>query len=541
MAGEQHRIVGDLGQLLGEALVQENRIAAGEVGSTAALEEQGIAGDQAIVDQETLRPRCVSRSVDQLDGDLAHHHHISTHVLDEVACGGLGDAGNPGGLIGLDVDGNGSQLEQLAYPLHVVAHHVSADMVGVIVGGKCPGEDHAVGRHHLEQTGDVIGGVDDYGFTRLSVADQIDEVHHLAGDRIMGSEVTSCKQLAEVEALGHLVIVETVGRGRRATSEGRHADTVNTVQTFTVIGVGAIGGYYGARLHQAGFPVRFLARSDADHVRRHGLRIDSPEGDAVLDVDIYDDPLKVPTSDTVIVATKTTGNAGVLAMMPGLAVEGSRVLVMQNGLGVERPFHRTVPGATVLGAMCFMCCHKVGPGHIVHVDAGAITIGEYREDGRPAGINAPLQDTVDAFRTAHVTATPTVDLEVGRWQKLVWNVAFNGLSVVLDTNTAGIVNDPSNRRMAELIMHEVVNAAQACGHGFDESFIGQMLATTEQMVAYLPSMKEDYDAGRPLELDAIYAAPVAAANAAGAPMPRTEVLLSELRRLDDANRAAEAT
>jgi len=316
---------------------------------------------------------------------------------------------------------------------------------------------------------------------------------------------------------------------------------VNTVHTFTVIGVGAIGGYYGARLHQAGFPVQFLARSDADHVRRHGLRIDSPEGDAVLDVDVYDDPAKLPASDTVIVATKTTGNDGVLQMLPGLVVEGTDVLVMQNGLGVERPFHRTVPGATVLGAMCFMCCHKVGPGHIVHVDAGAITLGEYRDDGRPAGITTTLQRTVDAFRTAGVTATPAVDLEIGRWQKLVWNIAFNGLSVVLDTDTAGIVNDPSNRRMAELIMHEVVNAAQACGHGFDESFSDQMLATTEQMVAYLPSMKEDYDAGRPLELDAIYAAPVAAANAAGVPMPRTEVLLSELRRLDDANRTAEAS
>src|SRR3954447_13589664 len=83
--------------------------------------------------------------------------------------------------------------------------------------------------------------------------------------------------------------------------------TVTPMRSYTVVGVGAIGGYYGARLHQAGFDVRFLARSDADHVRQHGLRVDSPEGDAVLDVDVYDDPDAIPPSDTVIVAVKTTG------------------------------------------------------------------------------------------------------------------------------------------------------------------------------------------------------------------------------------------
>lgn len=310
---------------------------------------------------------------------------------------------------------------------------------------------------------------------------------------------------------------------------------MSLVHSFTVIGTGAIGGYYGARLHQAGFPVRFLARSDADHVRQHGLRVDSPEGDAVLEVEVYDDPAEVPSSDTTIVAAKTTDTAAVVALLPQLVADGTTVLVMQNGLGVEAPFHRAVPGATVLGAMCFMCSNKVGPGHIRHLDYGAVTLGEYREDGRPAGVTAAAQGVVDDLHTAGVSASPVADLETGRWQKLVWNIPFNGLSVVLDANTAEILADESTRGLAELIMHEVVHAARACGHGFDESFVDRMLTNTQEMTPYRPSMKLDYDDGRPLELEAIYAAPVATANAAGAPMPRTKVLLAELRRLDIAN------
>ena len=131
------------------------------------------------------------------------------------------------------------------------------------------------------------------------------------------------------------------------------------MRSYTVIGVGAIGGYYGGRLHQAGHAVRFLARSDADVLRARGLRIDSPEGDTVLAVDVYDDPAQVPVSDTLIVATKTTANDDIAAVVELLAAgDGAgaptTVLVMQNGLGIERTFATRAPEATVLGAMCFL-------------------------------------------------------------------------------------------------------------------------------------------------------------------------------------------
>jgi 2-dehydropantoate 2-reductase len=309
------------------------------------------------------------------------------------------------------------------------------------------------------------------------------------------------------------------------------------MRSYTVIGVGAIGGYYGARLHQAGHPVRFLARSDADRLRTHGLQVDSPEGDVVLEVDVYDDPAAVPPGDVLIVATKTTANAEIGAVVEQLALGRDRdltVLVMQNGLGIEQTFADRAPGATVVGAMCFMCCNKIGPGHIRHLDYGAVTAGEYTRDGSAAGVTPAVEAVLADLDGARVEATPVESLPTGRWQKLVWNMPFNGLSVVHDAPTDRLVGDPAIRARAMAIMDEVAGAAAACGYPLPDEVTGRLLANTEKMTPYLPSMKLDHDAGRALELDAIYEAPLAAARQAGASMPETEALLAELRRLDPA-------
>jgi 2-dehydropantoate 2-reductase len=243
----------------------------------------------------------------------------------------------------------------------------------------------------------------------------------------------------------------------------------------------------------------------------------------------------VPSSDVIVVATKTTANTQVREVVGQLATADGRhrsLLVMQNGLGVERTFATAAPDATVLGAMCFMCSNKVGPGHIRHLDYGAVTVGQHTPDGSAAGVTVAVEAVIADLRGAAISASAVTNLETGRWQKLVWNIPFNGLSVVNDATTDRLVGDPAIRARATTIMGEVVAAADACGYPFDRGIVDRLLGTTEKMTPYRPSMKLDHDAGRPLELDAIYAEPLTAARAAGAPMLESEALLAELRTLD---------
>jgi 2-dehydropantoate 2-reductase len=307
-----------------------------------------------------------------------------------------------------------------------------------------------------------------------------------------------------------------------------------------VVGPGAIGGLYGGLLAVAGHEVHALFRSDADHVRRHGFRLESRLHDGPVPFVVHDDPATIPPVDAVMVATKTTSNATLGPTLSPLVGDGTIVAVLQNGLGVEGQLAALVhPGARLVGGMCFVCSNRVGPGHVRHIDYGTVTIAAHTADGRAAGRTEAL-DAVEAdLAPTGIGVQVQDDLATARWTKLVWNIPFNGLSVVLDAATDELMADPSARALAGDLMGEVVDAAGACGRSLPDGFADLLLASTAEMVPYATSMKLDHDAGRPLEVEAIYDAPIAAARDAGCEVPRIAALAAQLHFLD--RRAARRT
>lgn len=303
---------------------------------------------------------------------------------------------------------------------------------------------------------------------------------------------------------------------------------------FSIVGTGAVGGYYGALLQRAGFDVHFLLHSDYDHVRCHGLTIESSHGDFRLpEVHAYKDPADMPRCDTVIVALKTTANEVLPSILPHLIKDDGIVLSLQNGLGSEAEMAAITGSDRVLGGLCFLCSNKIGPGHIRHLDYGLVTIGEYRSDGAAAGITPRLEALGANLRTAGISIRLEEDLAHARWKKLIWNIPFNGLAVVCNVTTDRLVRDRETKVLVETVMHEVADAATACTRPIEESFIRKMIADTEKMEPYAPSMKLDFDRGNPMEIESIYGNPIRAARARGIAMPETEKLYRRLLELDN--------
>lgn len=291
-------------------------------------------------------------------------------------------------------------------------------------------------------------------------------------------------------------------------------------RSYNIIGTGALGGYYGARLACAGLDVRFLLHSDYEQVRARGLRVESPEGDfSVAQPVIYSSAENMEPADVALVALKTTSNESLPALLPPAVREGGAVLVMQNGLFMEDLAARACPGREVLGGMAFLCSNKLGPGHIRHLDYGAVRLGQWTADGRAAGVTGLVENVAADFERAGLQVSTEEDLLLGRWKKLVWNITYNGLCVLHDCTTDVLMGDPSLRERCRGIMLEVVRAAAACGREIKEEFVEIMLRDTEAMAAYSPSMLLDYRAGRPLEIEAIYGNPLRAAEEAGADCP----------------------
>lgn len=308
-------------------------------------------------------------------------------------------------------------------------------------------------------------------------------------------------------------------------------------RSYAILGTGAIGAFYGGKLQKAGFDVHFLLNRDYEHVKEHGLVIDSADGDFILEnVNAYNNVQEMPPCDVVVVALKTTQNHLLPQLLPPLLKEDSIVLLLQNGLGAEEAVATFIKNTPIVGGLCFVCSNKIGPGHIHHLDYGVVTFAEYSPKGDPAGITENIRLISGDFEKAEISIILNEDLILTRWKKLIWNVPYNGLSVVLDAQTNELMANEQTRRLAEELMREVVAGAAGCDRTIPESFVEKMLDNTDKMEPYLTSMKLDYDRRNALEIEAIFGNPLRTAKSAGVSLPRMSMLYQQLKFLDAQNR-----
>ncbi|GMU41033.1 MAG: 2-dehydropantoate 2-reductase [Chloroflexota bacterium] len=306
-----------------------------------------------------------------------------------------------------------------------------------------------------------------------------------------------------------------------------------------VIGSGAVGAYYGARLAQAGHEVHFLLRRDFDAVAAGGFDVRSKDGDFHLDAPlIHRSSAEIGPADWVICALKATAIEEARALIEPCVGESTRILVLMNGLGLEDRFAAWFGRRRVFGGLAFTCINRGDPGTILHLDYGAIAIGHLEDDTAE----------VEVARALWAGATVTVDvasvLLEARWRKLCWNIPFNGLAVTAGGVTTDVImHDPALRAEAEAIMREVVAAGDAdlAAHGsstrLPATIVPQMMATTDAMAVYRPSTMIDFVDGRPLEVDAIFAEPLRRARALGVDTPRLSLLAAQMAALDPGRRA----
>src|SRR5438874_3461518 len=205
-----------------------------------------------------------------------------------------------------------------------------------------------------------------------------------------------------------------------------------------VVGCGALGSYYGAKLGRDAREVHFLLRADYDVVRSNGVRVRSVEGDFHFHPNCARAPEQIGVCDLVLIGLKTTANHRFAELLPPLVGPNTAVMTLQNGLGNEARLAALFGAERVLGGLCFVCLNRVEPGVIDHLAHGTIVMGEYERWPEPR-----TQDIASMFRHAGVSCKVTDNLERAHWEKLVWNIPFNGLGVASAAGYDVLVNQPS--------------------------------------------------------------------------------------------------
>lgn len=304
---------------------------------------------------------------------------------------------------------------------------------------------------------------------------------------------------------------------------------------YAVIGTGAVGGYYGGRLANAGHDVHFLLHSDYDYIKQNGLQIDSCNGSFHLDSpNIYRSTADMPKADVVIVALKTTRNQLLKELLPPLLHSETLVLLIQNGIGPEPELQQWFPNLYIAAGLAFICSAKTEPGRVNHQCYGNINIGNYSCKNKEI-IDCLMSDFIQSGINAAL-----VEYHEARWKKAVWNMPFNGMTVVMNAQTDKLLAQPDTLSLIRRQMLEVIGAAQALGvKNIDATFADKMIENTIKMVPYSPSMKLDYEYHRPMEIDFLYTNAIKAAHSVGYAMPCLEMLEAQLRFIDSHNCSSE--
>ena len=296
---------------------------------------------------------------------------------------------------------------------------------------------------------------------------------------------------------------------------------------YGVIGTGAIGGYYGAKLARAGQEVHFLLHKDYEYVKANGLQVDSCDGSFHIEANAYARTVDMPPCDVVLVCIKSVNNHLLKSLLPPLLHDNTLVVMIQNGIGVEQDVHLMFPQVQLCAGLAFICSAKTEPGRVSHQCYGSINLANYscRDE-------ALFEAVVSDFREADIQ-TGEVEYHEARWKKAVWNMPFNGMTVALHTQTDLLLKNPSTRQLIRDQMMEVVGASRALGvSGVDEAFVEKMIQMTDEMTPYSPSMRLDYDFHRPMEIHYLYTRPIEIAREAGFRMPKLEMLEAELKFLE---------
>jgi 2-dehydropantoate 2-reductase len=297
---------------------------------------------------------------------------------------------------------------------------------------------------------------------------------------------------------------------------------------ISVVGTGAIGGYYGSLLARAGEDVHLLVRSDYESVKTKGLTIKYPNDDSFnLRVQAYNQAQAIGPCDLVIIATKTTDNRQLLKILPHLIANNTTLLIFQNGLGNVEFFAEHFGLERIIGVLCFICLNRVGPGIIKNSYPGYLSIGELNPS-----ITKRTLLIANKFEKAGVKVILSESLQEALWRKLFWNIPFNGLSIAAGgITTDKIMADKTLKHFAFTLMKELQKAAAAYGCNIPDSFIQRQFNITPKMGDYKPSSLVDYLNHREVEIEAIFGEPLRRGQKAGVSMPQLQKLYKKLKHI----------
>ncbi len=305
--------------------------------------------------------------------------------------------------------------------------------------------------------------------------------------------------------------------------------TKNEIQSLCVLGAGAVGCFYGLKLQNIGIYTEFQSRNMYKSSIKN-IKVKSIWGDFESQIKVHETPHTMKKSDLVIVSTKVTQfDADLLTIKEYLKLvshEKTIVLFLQNGINFEENIQISFPNKPIIGGLAFTCINRVTLDEIHHIDYGKVKIGSNLKNFDHAAHNV-----VELFQNSGIETEYLPNLRFGRYEKLLWNIPFNSLSVLFKSKTDLLVNEGTTLELAKNLMNDVYKIARKDKILITKKMIKDMLIRTIKMKPYKTSMLLDYEAGRELEIESILGEPLRIAQKLKVKVPYIENMYYILKHI----------
>jgi 2-dehydropantoate 2-reductase len=314
-----------------------------------------------------------------------------------------------------------------------------------------------------------------------------------------------------------------------------------------IAGAGAIGGFIGARLARAGADVVLFARGPhLAAMQERGLRVISPDGDFEVKPQVTGELAGVGAVDVVFLGVKAHALTGLAPALTPLLGPDTAVVSTQNGIpwwyfqgigGELEGLHlesvdpggviaRAIEPRRVVGSLAYFSTDVAAPGVIHHTEGNRMSFGE-PHGGRSDRTRAIAEALIAAGFRCPVTTRFRHEI----WVKLLGNVAFNPISALTGGTLEELVRHPDVSRLVRELMTETEAVAARLGIELPIS-IDQRMAGAEKVGAHKTSMLQDFEAGRPMELEAVVGAVVELGERLGIAMTATRAVYACAKMLD---------
>jgi 2-dehydropantoate 2-reductase len=297
---------------------------------------------------------------------------------------------------------------------------------------------------------------------------------------------------------------------------------------IAIVGTGGVGGYFGARLAQAGEDVHFIARGKhLEAMRSEGLRVESPLGNVLIrPVRVTADPISIGTADVVLVAVKLWDTEAAARALRPLVGANTAVISLQNGVDKDEVLRRFIEPQNVVGGLCYIAASIGGPGLIQHAGKMArIKFGEF-DGARTPRVEAFLK----ALHAAEVTAELSDDIGREIWEKFVFLIGLSATTALMRSSIGPIRSDPDTREVLLETMDETVRVGIAKGVSLDPKYAYKGLELCDAVPDTMKSsMQVDLSRGNRLELDWLSGAVLRFGRELDVPTPVNRVTYAALK------------